>query len=1248
MAFPVDWSWKCELEIQNTNVDSDLSDFPVLLVRQTLPEQMYDSNGAGPALELGGDIRFSSDSAGLTRLACEIVRFERDPVPANAEIEIWVAVPTVSTSSTTSIYAWWGKVAETQPAEDATYGKEDTWDEGGASDYGMVQHMDESPAGGSPQAIDSTSFDNDGTSEGGMTFGDLVTGAFQGGIEGRCWDFDGTGDLVRVPDADSIEPVETITWSCWIEPDSVSGLQRFLCKNDGNISPYATKRFQLQGDELEFTAYNAGQNIFTDTGYNLSTNTWYHVAVVVDDDDFVRMYIQGVEEFEDLSPGQIFDDDDNDLCIGARFHSGGDDDWFNGNMDEVRIANVVRSEAWIKAEYEFMDDPNANVIEQAVQAAAAIDQEGFRWRNDDGTEITATWRQMQDFDDTVGKVTNIRLRTLLDSTGDPASQQFKLQYKKTADSTWLDVPLSTTPSDLVIEAGDTSHTDDGNSTLTTHTIDIPPYADGDLVIVNMDFWQNDTDSPTSMTFPAGPNAETFTVLETAYGDDGSGGGFEGALIALGWFIGDGASGPDTISFTSNNGSRTSTEIIVVPAGEFDPAKPLSTALDKDSDQSATPNFGAFSANSDDAGGKLVVFLAVDQDAVTTVPTGYTEWQQNDVGRASTWLGCRDAGVTASESITAAPTDWGGLAGGQSWSIYAYIIRPVPVEFVISLSSEFAPGATTAQLTAPATKTTGDFDAGRIEEAANPTSAIDITTDNYTEVEFCIQATINASEVQYDFRIEGLAAYGVTPQLTITAGQFIGMNAGALTGAAQNLTVVPGEVTFPMAALDLASKAENLTLIPGSVTISINTAGLTGIAQQLTVVPGSVTITMNASDLAAAAQPLTVVPGSVTITINAADLAAAAQPLIVVPGTATIAINAADLVAAAQPLIVVPGTATIAMNPAALVGAAQPLTVSIATIISMNAAGLTVTAQNLTVQAGALIQMLAASLAATAQPLDVVPGAATISMQIANVNLTGETLQVVPGAITISMNVGALNATAQNLNVLAAITVLMNAAGLIVTAQTLDVVTGVATITLQVANATLAGETLQVVPGGVTISMNAGALNITAQNLTVLIGVVVLLNAAGISVTAQPLDIVPGVATISMQAANINLTGETIQVVPGAVTIQANAATLTALAQQLQVIPGEMIIAMQDAQVVGTAESLQVVPGAVIVTMQEAQIVSAGEPLQVITGVTVSMQAAQLTFTAQGLKVTAFTKVIIKGINKVTGEPIVIEGVIIDR
>ena len=89
------------------------------------------------------------------------------------------------------------------------------------------------------------------------------------------------------------------------------------------------------------------------------------------------------------------------------------------------------------------------------------------------------------------------------------------------------------------------------------------------------------------------------------------------------------------------------------------------------------------------------------------------------------------------------------------------------DFVVSKSKRFAPGATSARLTPPSGKTTSDFMAGRIEEDVNPAAPVNIGPDDYTEMEWCVQATANAPLTTYDFRIEGLDNYTVIPKLTLT-------------------------------------------------------------------------------------------------------------------------------------------------------------------------------------------------------------------------------------------------------------------------------------------------------------------------------------------------------------------------------------------------------------------------------------------------------------------------------------------------
>lgn len=96
------------------------------------------------------------------------------------------------------------------------------------------------------------------------------------------------------------------------------------------------------------------------------------------------------------------------------------------------------------------------------------------------------------------------------------------------------------------------------------------------------------------------------------------------------------------------------------------------------------------------------------------------------------------------------------------------------ELVASANITASGEATTAQLTAPAGKTTSDFVAGRIQDDENPSDTVNITSDDYTELEWCIQATAYAIDAEtYEFRVTAngvvLDTYTVTPQWLIGAG-----------------------------------------------------------------------------------------------------------------------------------------------------------------------------------------------------------------------------------------------------------------------------------------------------------------------------------------------------------------------------------------------------------------------------------------------------------------------------------------------
>jgi hypothetical protein len=102
---------------------------------------------------------------------------------------------------------------------------------------------------------------------------------------------------------------------------------------------------------------------------------------------------------------------------------------------------------------------------------AAYDQDAYRFRNDDGNETAATWRQALNTPDTVALDEPFRLRLAVEETagGDPASTTFLLRYRRKpsggAFGSWNTVDTGATQIlKTAVVARDSTHLTDGGST----------------------------------------------------------------------------------------------------------------------------------------------------------------------------------------------------------------------------------------------------------------------------------------------------------------------------------------------------------------------------------------------------------------------------------------------------------------------------------------------------------------------------------------------------------------------------------------------------------------------------------------------------------------------------------------------------------------------------------------------------------------------------------------------------------------
>jgi hypothetical protein len=391
---------------------------------------------------------------------------------------------------------------------------------------------------------------------------------------------------------------------------------------------------------------------------------------------------------------------------------------------------------------------------------ATVEQEGYRWRNDDGDEDGASWKDAQDTDVTHALGSNLRLRTLVNATDDPGAIAYTLRAKKSTDSAYLPVPTSSAPFPVVETTAESSV----NTAGTSHAVTLPSgMADTDLILITMDI---------------GSTSATLNAL-TDWGEILDESSANGLKILR--YTGTGVPGNPT--FTSSASTRSASIAWRISGADKSITPQIGTTATA---SSATPDPPSVTPT----GGvtKSYLFIAFygaageegDDDTWSdTPPTNYgpTPPLQKACGTAGTNLGGMIAAAYRQLS-TGSAEDPGTFAKdvSASWRAQTIIVHPIIPPVYVSASSNITAGgeATTAQLTAPSGKSTSDFVTGRMWDDENGTDTIDITTDDYTEVEWCLQAQSPAVDDDvYQFRVYNVTAafdtYTLTPEWTIGEG-----------------------------------------------------------------------------------------------------------------------------------------------------------------------------------------------------------------------------------------------------------------------------------------------------------------------------------------------------------------------------------------------------------------------------------------------------------------------------------------------
>ena len=335
------WSYRKPIWIQASKVGTDLANFPVLI--STIDSDLIDN-----ALDSGNDILFTDSSVSWTsgghseKLAHEIEKFDH----TTGELVAWVNVTSLSSTTNTTIYMYYGNTLCNENREDIT----GVWD----SNYVGVWHLHDTPSNGQDHN-DSTSNDHDVTFHDGD--GDSNTNAV-GQIDGAD-DLNGDADYMNESYHSDFD-LSIFTLECWVDQDPIGGAADFQFMINKQIDDYSDRNFALfsnSTDTVPVVQARHGAGNYTVYGTTSLADSGWHYVTATHDDTFLTLYLNGTSEgTPDLADAGPILTQAAPLMIGRENNSAGGEFW-DGKIDEVRISKTARNESWINATYNTTSSP---------------------------------------------------------------------------------------------------------------------------------------------------------------------------------------------------------------------------------------------------------------------------------------------------------------------------------------------------------------------------------------------------------------------------------------------------------------------------------------------------------------------------------------------------------------------------------------------------------------------------------------------------------------------------------------------------------------------------------------------------------------------------------------------------------------------------------------------------------------------------------------------------------------------------
>jgi hypothetical protein len=319
MGLLTGWKYRKKITIDGTKIDANLTDFPITVF---LNSSRFDFSKARSD---GFDIRFT-DSDGVTLLKYERERHDA----ANQLAEYHVKIPSLSAGQNKTIYMYYGNSSASDGADPTN-----VWD----ANFIGVYHLKETTG----NFNSSTTTNYYGVGAGGITRN--VSGQVDGAVS-----FNGSNGEIYIDDMPNIMGNWTI--------------EVFLKR--GRINSATEEVILGKNSDMNFFMRILTNN--TIDGYFHNGTTWQAIPASTNQMNSTTVFYYWVFR----RSGNTLEHSVNNVVWTSGTTSGNpatgsqrltlgrsasaSQRWFQGILDEVRISNVSRSNAWIKASYHSLND----------------------------------------------------------------------------------------------------------------------------------------------------------------------------------------------------------------------------------------------------------------------------------------------------------------------------------------------------------------------------------------------------------------------------------------------------------------------------------------------------------------------------------------------------------------------------------------------------------------------------------------------------------------------------------------------------------------------------------------------------------------------------------------------------------------------------------------------------------------------------------------------------------------------------